>query len=75
MEGHGQRPIVRVLEGGDEDLREMEAAAMGRAAEALEREAVMLPVHSEIRALFLRSANRYVAAIGQESRLRLRQAR
>lgn len=45
------------------DLRAQEDAAMGRMATALEREAAALPADSEIRALMLRSANRYATAV------------
>lgn len=45
------------------DLRVQEDAAMQRLASALEREAAALPRESEIRALLLRSANRYATAV------------
>lgn len=64
---HRQAPRLRlVAEGELDDPRRREAQAMSGAAQDLRAWAITLPPDSEIRALLLRSAGRFVAASAEE---------
>jgi hypothetical protein len=77
QDGHRQDPLISVIATGERerDLRTQEAEEMLGAAADLRRRAFNLPPESEIRAMFLRSAARYVAASSEVLGPHLRLAR